>query len=291
MEFLANGRAFYECLVKGVHRSNRRIIMSSLYWGGGVKEALLMHLLTRREGVRINVILDEARFTSNKNSIFFSEPRIKCIQLASPNNYFFLPSPIREIFGVYHSKYFIFDDQLVVTGANISHDYFGPRLDQYVRITLPFAFREDARHLSLGQHAALQPENNDLLKTPYFSATRRSTVVTSSYNSNGFSHSSTLRKIVPFFYQELHCDSGLAIFHLLKRTFHSKGLMKQHGFLFGSSNFNHRSSDRDLETVLWVDRALKVELQYFQDIGHIVRLTRKTRLLPRFLLALVSRFL
>ena len=39
----------------------------------------------------------------------------------------FSESPIREIFGVHHIKAHVFDDNVLITGANLSEDYFTDR--------------------------------------------------------------------------------------------------------------------------------------------------------------------
>lgn len=39
-------------------------------------------------------------------------------------------SPLREIFGVHHMKLHVFDDNVLVTGANLSEDYFTDRQDR-----------------------------------------------------------------------------------------------------------------------------------------------------------------
>ena len=36
-------------------------------------------------------------------------------------------SPLREIFGVHHIKAHVFDNNVLVTGANLSEDYFSDR--------------------------------------------------------------------------------------------------------------------------------------------------------------------
>ena len=36
-------------------------------------------------------------------------------------------NPLREIFGVHHMKYYIFDNDVIITGANLSEDYFTTR--------------------------------------------------------------------------------------------------------------------------------------------------------------------
>ena len=39
-------------------------------------------------------------------------------------------SPLREIFGVHHIKAHVFDSNVVITGANLSEDYFTDRQDR-----------------------------------------------------------------------------------------------------------------------------------------------------------------
>lgn len=34
--------------------------------------------------------------------------------------------------GVYHIKSYIFDNNMIISGANLSHDYFTNRIDRYV---------------------------------------------------------------------------------------------------------------------------------------------------------------
>jgi CDP-diacylglycerol---glycerol-3-phosphate 3-phosphatidyltransferase len=39
-------------------------------------------------------------------------------------------SPLREIFGVHHIKAHVFDSNVLITGANLSEDYFTDRQDR-----------------------------------------------------------------------------------------------------------------------------------------------------------------
>ena len=39
-------------------------------------------------------------------------------------------SPLREIFGVHHIKAHVFDNNVLITGANLSEDYFTDRQDR-----------------------------------------------------------------------------------------------------------------------------------------------------------------
>ena len=42
--------------------------------------------------------------------------------------------PLREIFGVHHMKVHVFDNHVMMTGANLSEDYFTDRQDRCIVI-------------------------------------------------------------------------------------------------------------------------------------------------------------
>lgn len=44
----------------------------------------------------------------------------------------FLPPRWNEILSVYHIKSYIFDNNMIISGANLSNDYFTTRIDRYV---------------------------------------------------------------------------------------------------------------------------------------------------------------
>mmetsp|Transcript_122 Transcript_122/g.113 ORF Transcript_122/g.113 Transcript_122/m.113 type:complete len:656 (-) Transcript_122:89-2056(-) len=43
-----------------------------------------------------------------------------------------IPSPLNEALGVFHLKIYIIDDELILSGANLSEEYFTDRLDRYI---------------------------------------------------------------------------------------------------------------------------------------------------------------
>lgn len=45
-----------------------------------------------------------------------------------------MPSKLKELISVLHMKLYIFDDLLIITGANLSDAYFKDRMDRYVMI-------------------------------------------------------------------------------------------------------------------------------------------------------------
>ena len=46
-----------------------------------------------------------------------------------------LQSPLNEILGVFHIKAYVFDNTLIMSGANLSNDYFTNRQDRYIEFT------------------------------------------------------------------------------------------------------------------------------------------------------------
>jgi CDP-diacylglycerol--glycerol-3-phosphate 3-phosphatidyltransferase len=45
-----------------------------------------------------------------------------------------LPNPLDEVAGVFHIKIYIVDDQLLLSGANLSREYFRDRMDRYLHL-------------------------------------------------------------------------------------------------------------------------------------------------------------
>ncbi|OEU11783.1 hypothetical protein FRACYDRAFT_244906 [Fragilariopsis cylindrus CCMP1102] len=81
--------------------------------------------------------LSSSQQTSDSNSnssslyLFRVLPSTKILNL---NNWNWLPNPFDEICGVFHIKIYIIDDQLLLSGANLSSEYFRDRMDRYLHI-------------------------------------------------------------------------------------------------------------------------------------------------------------
>jgi phosphatidylserine/phosphatidylglycerophosphate/cardiolipin synthase-like enzyme len=276
MIFLRNGSSFYEALVKGGKNATSRIIMSSLYWGSGSKEALLFHLI-RCRAVRTHIYLDKNRYYSSDNSIFYTQDCHEDIirLMSTTRNRTWLPFWISEILGVYHSKYFMFDDVLIIAGANVSKEYFGSRIDQYIVLSGDTKFRNTLKGTCIMQRVPPQLLRSGIIKSPYFHSTlAQNEVLTTGYSSNGFSYGSFWKKLIPFIYQQSHSNIDyhddvvhsrqMSVSHLQKGIFHSKGFLNGNYFIAGSSNFNIRSSERDTESILVMHNpSRKVQLSFF----------------------------
>ena len=73
-------------------------------------------------------------YSRNIKLAFFVNPKITALHS-------YLPGIFSEISGVLHSKLLIFDNHTMITGANLSHNYFTNRQDRYyiVQECEPFA--------------------------------------------------------------------------------------------------------------------------------------------------------
>ncbi|VDP08087.1 unnamed protein product [Soboliphyme baturini] len=140
---------FYRTLLELSEKACRRIVLSSLYLGTGGLEKNLVDTLTNAlsKGVRITVLLDYSRGTrgdpdscsmllplltdnrGNTGVYLFHSPLLRGILKL------LLPVRWNEIISVQHMKLYIFDDTLIISGANLSHDYFTSRQDRYITIS------------------------------------------------------------------------------------------------------------------------------------------------------------
>lgn len=159
---------FFHGLLDHIENANKRIILSTLYIGTGPLENELVSALTkavRERNVKLTILMDATRgqrpslttkyYTTNENKLSSTTnllepplPYSSCHFLAPltalPNVSILLyshPSPCRwiryilpnrwnEIFGVQHIKAYIFDDSVIMSGANLSHEYFTNRQDR-----------------------------------------------------------------------------------------------------------------------------------------------------------------
>nr|CCA18642.1 unnamed protein product [Albugo laibachii Nc14] len=148
---LTSPRAFYECLLENISTAERRISMSSLYLGTGDLERKLVKCLHDRLGANPNlqahIVLDYARAQRNgptNSSVGLLLPlleafprQVKLFLYRMPQLEGWkrmVPSPWNEIFGVSHSKVYVADNKVIISGANLSEEYFSNRQDRYIEI-------------------------------------------------------------------------------------------------------------------------------------------------------------
>ena len=121
--------------------------MSALYLGTGKLEKYLVKKLDSKleqnDELHMTILMDYMRGTrinkQSESSLSLLQP-LKTQHFRKPVRLGFWHnpdtgilkgkmsnSPLREIFGVHHMKLHVFDDNLLVTGANLSEDYFTDR--------------------------------------------------------------------------------------------------------------------------------------------------------------------
>jgi len=142
---------YYLALHKLANNAEQRISMSALYLGTGKLERYLVDKLNKKMQVtpdlKMTLLFDYMRGTRIEKTGESSHSILKPIKVDNFNKpvrvgFFHMPdtgllkgkysaSPLREVFGVHHIKAHVFDDNVLITGANLSEDYFTDRQDRF----------------------------------------------------------------------------------------------------------------------------------------------------------------
>ncbi|XP_050428108.1 CDP-diacylglycerol--glycerol-3-phosphate 3-phosphatidyltransferase, mitochondrial [Adelges cooleyi] len=147
---LKNPSEFYQTLLEQCSIAKRRIIIASLYLGTGNLEADLVdkikEALDKSPELNVRILLDANRGSRGKtnSSRTMLIPVLKssyncCVYLYHTPKLrgilrWLLPDRYNELVGIQHMKLYIFDDSVLISGANLSHDYFTNRQDRYIFI-------------------------------------------------------------------------------------------------------------------------------------------------------------
>jgi CDP-diacylglycerol--glycerol-3-phosphate 3-phosphatidyltransferase len=140
---------FYESILSNASTAKNRIAFASLYLGIGKLENDLVNAIQRNlkenRDLKVNILLDYTRGTrGKKNSKVMLMPLVQ----ESDNCKFSLyhtpmlrgmtkrlaPGRYNELIGLQHMKIYLFDDTVILSGANLSSDYFTNRQDRYIEI-------------------------------------------------------------------------------------------------------------------------------------------------------------
>jgi hypothetical protein len=148
---------YLNSILKLISRSTQKITLSALYFGTGEPERQIIAAIhdalsdKKRPNLTCTCILDYSRTMrppecNDKNSnldIFqplleaFGE-RMNVLLYRMPDHlgifYSLIPKQLSEILGVYHCKFCMFDQNIILTGANISSEYLTNRQDRYMMI-------------------------------------------------------------------------------------------------------------------------------------------------------------
>lgn len=140
IKILESPTEFKETLLSLSASVQRQSLISSLYVGNGKAEReIVSNLATaaRTRECNVSLVLDHYR-ARRDGGIGIKELRnIADVYLYRAPHWKsipYLPSQLGEMLGVHHMKYYTFDDNVVLSGANLSELYFGPRQDRYFLI-------------------------------------------------------------------------------------------------------------------------------------------------------------
>ncbi|KAI8923279.1 hypothetical protein BC831DRAFT_471810 [Entophlyctis helioformis] len=140
---------FREALRAGIRSAKHRICLASLYVGSS-ETALMDELaaaLAANPDLQLSVLVDGFRGTrsnargESSSTMFATLARrfpgqVQLSLYRSPAAQSTLmslvPQRFNEVFGLQHIKAYLFDDHVLVSGANLSGDYFTNRQDRYV---------------------------------------------------------------------------------------------------------------------------------------------------------------
>ncbi|KAI9714827.1 MAG: CDP-diacylglycerol--glycerol-3-phosphate 3-phosphatidyltransferase [Bogoriella megaspora] len=139
---------FYETLKAKIRNAKSRIYLSTLYVGKTEHELLstIRDALQENQELKVSILTDALRGTRESPdrscaSLLapliseFGPERVEIAMFHTPNLTGFrkriLPKRINEGWGLQHMKLYGVDDELIMSGANLSNDYFTNRQDRY----------------------------------------------------------------------------------------------------------------------------------------------------------------
>lgn len=140
---------FYSTLKAKIAAAESRIFLSSLYVGKSQDELVecLADALTSKEDLKVYLLTDALRGTREAPHLTslalllvglvekFGKHRVDIRMYHTPHLSGFkknlAPKRLNEGFGLQHMKLYGFDDEILLSGANLSEDYFTDRQDRY----------------------------------------------------------------------------------------------------------------------------------------------------------------
>ncbi|KAL2825627.1 hypothetical protein BDW59DRAFT_179838 [Aspergillus cavernicola] len=148
ISILDSPASFYSTLKNKIRNARRRIYLSTLYIGKTEYELIetVNHALRDNPELRVSILTDALRGTrENPNpscaSLLASlvaehgPDRVDIRMFHTPNltglRKKWIPRRINEGWGLQHMKLYGIDDEIILSGANLSNDYFTNRLDRY----------------------------------------------------------------------------------------------------------------------------------------------------------------
>ncbi|CAM1507823.1 Fc.00g046710.m01.CDS01 [Cosmosporella sp. VM-42] len=139
---------FYETLKDRIRHAKQRIFLSTLYIGKSEKELIetLREALRENPELKLSILTDALRGTREAPNPScasllaplvsdFGAERVEIRMYHTPNltglRKQYIPRRINEGWGLQHMKLYGVDDEIIMSGANLSTDYFTNRQDRY----------------------------------------------------------------------------------------------------------------------------------------------------------------
>ncbi|KAJ5702394.1 CDP-diacylglycerol--glycerol-3-phosphate 3-phosphatidyltransferase [Penicillium malachiteum] len=139
---------FYSTLKHKIRNARRRVYLSTLYIGKTEYELIdtLADALRENPDLKVSVLTDALRGTRETPNPScasllcslvdeFGSERVDIRMFHTPNltglRKKYIPRRINEGWGLQHMKLYGIDDEIIISGANLSEDYFTNRLDRY----------------------------------------------------------------------------------------------------------------------------------------------------------------
>ncbi|XP_054448864.1 CDP-diacylglycerol--glycerol-3-phosphate 3-phosphatidyltransferase, mitochondrial isoform X1 [Pteronotus mesoamericanus] len=151
---LSSPAEFFELMKGQIKAAKRRVVMASLYLGTGPLEQELVDCLESAlekslqaelpSDLRVSILLDFTRGSrGRKNSRtmllpllrkFPEQVRVSLFHTPSLRGLLrlLIPERFNETIGLQHIKVYLFDNSVILSGANLSDSYFTNRQDRYV---------------------------------------------------------------------------------------------------------------------------------------------------------------
>lgn len=148
VQILETPSEFYETLKDRIRKAKKRIFLSTLYIGKSERELIttLQEALRNNPELKLSILTDALRGTREAPqpscaSLLvplvqeFGPERVELRMYHTPNltglRKKYIPKRINEGWGLQHMKLYGFDDEILLSGANLSSDYFTNRQDRY----------------------------------------------------------------------------------------------------------------------------------------------------------------
>ena len=140
IRLLDSPSCFRDTLLQLSSEISRRSRISALYVGSGNAEQQIVDNMVSgaRRGADVALMIDRYRGTRDGGIVLKDLRMTAQVQLYQtphlPWTKYQKPGVVGELLGVHHMKYYLFDDHVIISGANMSELYFGTRADRYMLI-------------------------------------------------------------------------------------------------------------------------------------------------------------